>query len=364
MVVERGPAKAELVLSEDERSALERGARRPKSAQRLALRCRIVLACAAGTSNLEVARELGISRATVGKWRSRFVASRLDGLTDDPRPGVPRSISDEKVEEVVVKTLEQMPTDATHWSTRSLAKQVGISPASVARIWAAFGLQPWRSETFKLSTDPLFVEKVKDVVGLYLDPPERAVVLAVDEKSQIQALNRFQPVLPMMPGTPERRSHDYVRSGTTSLFAALDTVNGTVISSLHRRHRAVEFKKFLERIDAEVPDELDVHLILDNYATHKTPTIKRWLLRHPRFHLHFTPTGSSWLNLIERWFGELTTKKIKRGAHRSVTELERDIKEWVKTWNENPRPYVWVKTADEILASLARYCKRISEAGH
>ncbi len=257
-----------------------------------------------------------------------------------------------------------MPTDARHWSTRSLAKQVGISPASVARIWAAFGLQPWRSETFKLSTDPLFVEKVKDVVGLYLDPPERAVVLAVDEKSQIQALNRFQPVLPIMPGTPERRSHDYVRYGTTSLFAALDTVNGTVISSLHRRHRALEFKKFLERIDAEVPDELDVHLILDTYATHKTPTIKRWLLRHPRFQLHFTPTGSSWLNLIERWFGELTTKKIKRGAHRSLTELERDIKEWVKTWNENPRPYVWVKTADQILASLARYCKRISDAGH
>jgi transposase len=330
----------------------------------LALRCRIVLGCAAGASNLEVARELGVSRATVGKWRSRFVARRLDGLSDEPRPGVPRSISDDKVEEVVVKTLEAMPKDATHWSTRSLAKQVGISPASVGRIWAAFGLQPWRSETFKLSTDPLFVEKVKDIVGLYLDPPERAVVLAVDEKSQIQALNRFQPVLPMLPGTPERRTHDYLRYGTTSLFAALDTINGSVISSLHRRHRAVEFKKFLERIDSEVPDELDVHLILDNYATHKTPTIQRWLLRHPRFHLHFTPTGSSWLNLVERWFGELTTKKIKRGAHRSVTELERDIKDWIKTWNENPRPYVWVKTADQILASLTRYCKLISEAGH
>ncbi len=363
-VVERGPAKAELVLSEDERATLERWARRPKSAQRLALRCRIVLACAAGASNLEVARELRVSRSTVGKWRSRFVAARLDGLSDDPRLGVPRSISDEKVEEVLVKTLESMPKDATHWSTRSLAKQVGISPASVGRIWGAFGLQPWRSETFKLSTDPQFVEKVKDVVGLYLDPPERAVVLAVDEKSQIQALNRFQPVLPMLPWTPERRSHDYTRHGTTSLFAALDTLNGTVISSLHRRHRALEFKKFLERIDAEVPDELDVHLILDNYATHKTPTIKRWLQRHPRFHLHFTPTGSSWLNLVERWFGELTTKKIKRGAHRSVTELERDIKTWIETWNENPRPYVWVKTADQILASLTRYCIRISEAGH
>jgi transposase len=313
---------------------------------------------------MDVAQELGVSRSTVGKWRSRFVARRLDGLSDEPRPGVPRSISDEKVEEVLVKTLETMPADATHWSTRSLAKRVGISPASVGRIWDAFGLQPWRSESFKLSTDPLFVEKVKDIVGLYLDPPERAVVLAVDEKSQIQALNRFQPVLPMLPGTPERRSHDYVRYGTTSLFVALDTLNGTVISSLHRRHRAIEFKKFLERIDAEVPDELEIHLILDNYSTHKTPAVKRWLLRHPRFHLHFTPTGSSWLNLVERWFGELTTKKIKRGAHRSVTELERDIKSWIKTWNENPRPYVWVKTADQILASLTRYCKRISEAGH
>ena len=245
------------------------------------------------------------------------------------------------------------------WRSRSGSRL----PAS-GRIWGAFGLQPWRSESFKLSSDPLFVDKVKDVVGLYLDPPERAVVLAVDEKSQIQALNRFQPVLPMLPGTPERRSHDYVRYGTTILFAALDTVDGTVISSLHRRHRAIEFKKFLERIDAEVPDELDVHLILDNYSTHKTPAVKRWLLRHPRFHLHFTPTGSSWLNLVERWFGELTTKKIKRGAHRSVAELERDINAWIETWNENPRPYVWVKTADQILDSLARYCTRISEAGH
>ena len=359
-----GRVKAELVLSEDERVTLERWARRPKSAQRLAQRSRIVLACANGASNLEVAKDLGVSPATVGKWRSRFVARRLEGLNDEHRSGVPRSISDEVVEDVIVKTLEEMPKDATHWSTRSLAKTVGISPASVQRIWGAFGLQPWRTESFKLSSDPLFIEKVKDVVGLYLDPPEHAVVLAVDEKSQIQALNRFQPVLPMLPGTPERRSHDYTRHGTTSLFAALSILDGTVITSLHKRHRAVEFKKFLERIDAEVPADLDVHLIADNYATHKTPAIKRWLTRHPRFQLHFVPTGSSWLNLVERWFSELTTKKIKRGSHRSVPELERDIKEWVKSWNEDPRPYVWVKTADQILASLARYCIRISESGH
>src|SRR5487761_288662 len=360
MVVERGPAKAELVLSEDERATLERWARRPKSAQRLALRCRIVLACAEGASNLQVASELGLSRSTDGKWLSRFVALWLDGLSDDPRPGVPRSISDEKVEQVVVKTLEEMPKDATHWSTRSLARQVGISPASVGRIWNAFGLQPWRYETFKLSTDPLFVEKVKDVVGLYLDPPERAVVLAVDEKSQIQALNRFQPVLPMLPGTPERRSHDYTRHGTTSLFAALDMASGKVIGSLHRRHRAAEFKKFLEKIDTEVPGDLTVHVVLDNYATHKTPDIHRWLLRHPRFHLHFTPTSGSWLNMVERWFGELTEKKIKRGAHTSIQNLERDFRECVANWNANPRPYVWTKTADQILDSLARYCQRIS----
>ncbi len=363
-MAQRGRPTTPLALSDDEQATLERWARRPKSSQRLAQRSRIVLACASGASNLAVAERLGITPATVGKWRSRFVAHRLDGLIDEPRPGVPRSIADDKVEAVIVTTLEQLPADATHWSTRSLAKVVGISPASVGRIWDAFGLQPWRSESFKLSTDPQFVDKVKDVVGLYLDPPEHAVVLAVDEKSQIQALNRFQPVLPMLPGTPQRRSHDYVRHGTTSLFAALDMLNGTVITSLHRRHRAVEFKAFLERINNEVPDDLDVHLVLDNYATHKTPAIKRWLLRHPRFHLHFTPTGASWLNLVERWFAELTNKKIKRGSHTSVQALERDIKAWVATWNESPRPYVWVKTADQILSSLALYCTRISDAGH
>jgi len=258
---------------------------------------------------------------------------------------------------------KRSPADATHWSTRSMARAMGLSQSSVSRIWRAFGLQPQRAESFKLSTDPLFIEKVRDVVGLYLDPPERAVVLCVDEKSQIQALARFQPILPMLTGTPERRSHDYVRHGATSLFAGLDTLTGRVIGALHRRHRASEFKAFLTRLDATVPAGLAVHLVLDNYATHKTPTIRRWLLRHRRFTLHFTPTGASWLNLVERWFAELTTKKIKRGAHTSVPNLEGDIRGWIATWNENPRPFVWVKTADQILAALARYCGRISDSG-
>ncbi len=330
----------------------------------MALRARIILASAAGATNVAVAEELGVGPTTVGKWRRRFLASRLDGLFDEPRPGAPRKISDEQVEAVIVKTLEEQPADATHWSTRSMARAMGMSQTSISLIWRAFGLQPQRTESFKLSSDPLFVDKVRDVVGLYLDPPERAVVLCVDEKSQIQALARFQPILPMLLGTPERRSHDYVRHGTTSLFAGLDTLTGRVIGSLHRRHRASEFRSFLERIDAEVPADLAVHLVLDNYATHKTPAIKRWLLRHPRFHLHFTPTGASWLNLVERWFAELTTKKIKRGAHTSVPALERDIRAWIATWNEDPRPFVWLKTADQILASLARYCERISNSAH
>jgi transposase len=359
---DRGRPKAELVLSTEERLALERLANRRKSAQAMAMRARIVMCCAKGDTNQRVAQQLGVSQAMVGKWRRRFVEHRLGGLSDDPRPGAPRKITDDQVEAVIVKTLEEKPKDATHWSTRSMATQVGMSQTTVNRIWQAFGLQPHRSESFKLSTDPLFIEKVRDVVGLYLDPPERACVLCVDEKSQIQALNRFQPILPMMPATPERRSHDYVRHGTTSLFAALDMASGKVIGSLRQRHRATEFKKFLIQIDKEVPNHLDVHLILDNYATHKTPEIKRWLLRNPRFHLHFTPTSSSWLNMVERWFGELTDKKIKRGAHTSVHALEKDIREWIKLWNENPRPYVWVKTADQILASLARYCARVSAA--
>jgi transposase len=336
-----------------------------KTPQRVALRTQIVLGAAAGQSNNGLAKALGISRPTLLRWRERYVEAGVAGLLKDaPRPGRHKRIQADKVAAIVEATLHTTPRDATHWSVRSMAQRQRVSPATVHRIWQAANLQPHRTKTFKLSRDPHFVRKLRDVVGLYMNPPAKALVLSVDEKSQIQALNRFQPVLPMLPGTPERRTHDYIRYGTTSLFAALDTANGTVISSLHRRHRAIEFKKFLERIDAEVPDELDVHLILDNYSTHKTPTVKRWLLRHPRFHLHFTPTGSSWLNLVERWFGELTTKKIKRGAHRSVPELEREIKAWIETWNENPRPYVWVKTADQILASLARYCIRISEAGH
>jgi transposase/transposase-like protein len=360
-----GRPKEPLVLSDEERVSLERLTKRRKSAQAIALRARIVLACAEpGVTNLAVAAELGVNPATVGKWRARFIERRLNGLLDEDRPGAPRKITDDKVEKLIVKTLEEKPKDATHWSTRSMAQATGMSQTSISLIWRAFNLQPHRADSFKLSTDPLFIEKVRDVVGLYLDPPERAVVLCVDEKSQIQALNRFQPILPMMPGTPERRSHDYVRHGTTSLFAALDMASGKVIGSLHRRHRAAEFKKFLERINAEVPDDLDVHLILDNYATHKTPDIHRWLLRHPRFHLHFTPTSGSWLNMVERWFGELTTKKIKRGAHTNVPNLERDIRDWIVLWNEDPRPYVWVKTADQILESIARYCDRISDSAH
>jgi len=358
-----GRPKLPLVLSDEERLTLERLTNRRKSAQAMALRARIVLACAKpGATNLAVAASLGVNPATVGKWRARFVDMGLKGLFDEDRPGAPRTITDDKIEGLIVKTLEDKPADATHWSTRSMAKATGMSQTSISLIWRAFGLQPHRAESFKLSTDPLFIEKVRDIVGLYLDPPERAVVLCVDEKSQIQALNRFQPILPMMLGTPERRSHDYVRHGTTSLFAALNMASGKVIGSLHRRHRAAEFKKFLIRIDEEVPEGLDIHMILDNYATHKTPDIHRWLLKHPRFHLHFTPTSGSWLNMVERWFGELTTKKIKRGAHTNVPNLEKDIREWIALWNENPRPYVWVKTADQILASIARYCERISAA--
>jgi len=358
------PKAVPVVLSEAERTQLEAWVRRPKSAQALALRSRIVLAAAEGGSNVEVGERLGVDRATVRKWRNRFASERLDGLLDEPRPGRPRTISDEQVEAVITKTLESTPKNATHWSTRSMAAESGLTQSAVSRIWRAFGLQPHRQDKWKLSKDPQFVEKVKDVVGLYLAPPERAVVLCVDEKSQIQALDRTAPILPMLPGTPQRATHDYKRHGTSSLYAALDITTGQVIGQLHARHRAVEFKKFLNTLDKEVPDDLAVHLVMDNVSTHKTPAIQRWLVAHPRFVVHFTPTSSSWLNLVERWFSELTTKKLKRGAHTSVRELNADIRAWIETWNENPRPYVWTKTSDQILESIARYCERINASGH
>jgi transposase len=351
-------------LSEEERAQLESWARRRRSAQALAQRCRVVLLAAEGLNNTEIAERLGVHRPMVRKWRSRFAEYRLDGLIDEPRPGKPRTITDEQVEEVIVKTLESTPKDATHWSTRSMAREVGLTQSAVLRIWQAFGLQPHRQETWKLSKDPQFVAKVRDVVGLYLNPPERAVVLCVDEKSQIQALDRTAPILPLLPGTPQRATHDYKRAGTSSLYAALDITSGQVIGSLHARHRAIEFKKFLQTLDREVPDELDVHVILDNSSTHKTPAVKKWLLAHPRFVLHFTPTSSSWLNLVERWFSELTSKKLRRGTHRSVHELNTDIRGWIETWNENPRPYIWTKTADQIIETISRYCNRINASGH
>src|SRR5580692_12027639 len=306
-----GRPKVALVLNAEEQTVLSQWARRRKTAQALALRARIVLACAEKVSNQQVAAELGITQQTVGKWRQRFVRDRLAGLLDEPRPGAPRTVSDADVERILTMTLESTPPDATHWSTRSFAQRVGLSQSSISRIWRAFGLQHHRSETFKLSTDPLFIAKVRDIVGLYLEPPDRALVLCVDEKTQIQALDRSQPLLPMRPGQAERRTPDYLRHGTINLFAALDAKAGTVIGEFHQRHRAVEFRSFLATIDAAVPDELELHLILDNYGTHKTPAIKRWLLRHPRFHLHFTPTGGSWLNLVERWFALLTERQLR-----------------------------------------------------
>src|SRR5271154_5401596 len=348
-----GRRAADVDLQAGDRVVLEGWAQRPKTAQALAMRARIVLKAADWVSATETASEMKFCLQTVGKWRKRFAEQGVDGLLDEPRPGQPRKVTDADVERVLTLTLESKPVDATHWSTRTMAKAAGINQTAISRIWRAFALAPHRSESFKLSKDPLFIDKVRDIVGLYMNPPERALVLCVDEKSQIQALERTAPLLPIRPGQAERRTHDYLRHGTTSLFAALDTKTGKVISQLQRRHRSVEFRKFLDTIEASVPPELGVHLVMDNYGTHKTPMIRRWLVRHPRFQLHFTPTGSSWLNLVERWFSELTTKKIKRGAHRSVPELERDIRAWIATWNENPRPYVWVKTADEILASLA-----------
>ena len=358
------PTAVEITLSDEERSVLEAWTRRRTTAQALALRARIVLAAAGQLTNAEIAERGGVSRPTVTKWRNRFAARRLEGLLDEPRPGRPRTITDEQVEAVVITTLESKPKNAAHWSTRSMATEVGVTADAVMRIWHAFGLQPHRQQTWKLSKDPQFIEKVHDICGLYLNPPERAVVLCVDEKSQIQALDRTAPTLPMLPGTPERATHDYERNGTSSLYAALNVQSGEVIGSLHQRHRAIEFLKFLKTIDRNVPAHLDVHLVLDNASSHKTPAVRRWLAQHPRFVLHFTRTSSSWINLVERWFSELTTKLLRRGAHRSVRQRNADIRRWIDSWNENPRPYVWVKTADEILDSINRYCERINPTAH
>jgi transposase len=355
----RGRPKATLTVTDDERLKLVSWAKRPTAAQRLALRARIVLACADGLTNRTVAAQLGITPHTVGKWRGRFLALRLEGLADEPRPGAPRSVTDAQVEDVIARTLEGKPQDATHWSTRLMAKAAGVSQSAVVRIWHAFGLKPHLSETFKLSTDPFFVEKVRDVVGVYLDPPDKAVVLCVDEKSQVQALDRTQPLLPLGPGQAERRTHDYVRHGTTSLFAALEVATGKVIGECYRRHRHQEFLKFLGRIDEAVPEEegVSIHLVLDNYGTHKTPAVKRWLLRHPRYVLHFTPTSGSWLNLVERFFGALTERQLRRGAFRSVAALEAAIKEYLERHNQDPKPFVWTASAELIFAKLRHTCE-------
>lgn len=355
-----------LTLTDDERQTLQAWARRPKTAQRLALRSRIVPACGEGRDNGAVAARLGVNRTTVGKWRRRFLDARLDGLCDEPRPGAPRTITDAKVEEVITRTPETKPRAATHWSTRSMAGEVGLSQTAISRAWRALGLKPHRAEAFKLSTDPLFIEKVRDAVGLYLDPPDRALVLCVDEKSQVQALDRTQPLLPVAPGSPERHTHDYARNGTTSLFAALDVATGKAIGKCYKRHRAREFLKFLDQIDASVPREegVEAHLILDNDGTHKTPAVKRWFLRHPESHLHFTPTSGSWLDLVERFFAAITEKRIRRGAFRSVQALEKAIMEYLEHHNASAEPFVWTATADMIFRKIEKVCERTSNSGH
>src|SRR5262245_16095590 len=361
-----GRPKKTLILTETERQELQSMAHRARTTPALAQRARVILACAEGQNNCQVARRLRVSATTVWKWRSRFVSKRVAGLLDEPRPGAPRQIGDEKIEDVIVRTLESTPRGATHWSTRSMAKATGYSHMTISRVWRAFGLQPHRSETFKLSSDPLLIEKVRDVVGLYVNPPEHAVVLCVDEKSQIQALDRTQPLLPMQPGQTERRTHDYARHGTTSLFAALNVATGEVIGRCLRRHRHQEFLKFLNEIDANVPKEpgVEIHLVMDNYGTHKSPAVKRWFLRHPEYHLHFTPTSSSWLNQVERFFAEITEKRIRRGAFRSVGALEQAIKEYLEDHNRNPRPFVWTADADLILGRVKAICQRTSDSGH
>lgn len=355
------PKPVPLELTDVERATLEGWTRRRSLSAARVQRARIVLASADGATIAEVSRLLGCSSSTVSKWRARWLRDRLEGLEDEPRPGRPRTVTDERVNALIEQTLQSKPVCGdTHWSTRSAAKASGLSQSAVWRIWRTFGLKPHAVQSWKLSSDPDFVAKVRDVVGIYLNPPENALVLAVDEKSQMQAIDRTAPILPLMPGTPERATHDYVRHGTTSLFAAFDVSSGAVITAHHRRHTHVEFLKFLKTIDAAVPKDLDLHLVLDNYATHKTPQVKAWLVKHPRFHLHFTPTSSSWLNLVERWFAELTTRKLRRSAHRSVLELERDVQAWTIQWNKNPKPFIWTKTADEILATIAAYCTQLT----
>jgi transposase len=353
-------------LTADERAKLVTWSRRPTIAQRLALRAKIVLASAEGQANTTIATDLRITLPTVGKWRQRFLDHRLDGLTDEPRPGTPRTIADTRVEEIVTKTLESKPKNATHWSTRGMAQASGLSQTAISRIWRAFGLKPHLHETFKFSTDPYFVEKVRDVVGLYLNPPDRAIVLSVDEKSQVQALDRTQPILPMTPGQAERGTHDYVRNGTTSLFSALNVVTGKVIGKCYRRHRHQEFLKFLAEIDAAIPVEegVTIHLVMDNYATHKTPAVKRWLTRHPRFVVHFTPTSASWINQVERFFAAITEKRIRRGAFKTVRALEEAIESYLAEHNADPKPFRWTATAELILQKVEEVCKRTSNSGH
>jgi transposase len=359
-----GRPRKPLILTNEERERLDSLAHRARSQPLLARRARVVLASAEGLDNKSVARKLRCSVGMVGKWRGRFLKERLDGLYDEPRPGAPRRVSDAQVEQVIVQTLESTPRGQTHWSTRELANVTGLSRMTISRIWHAFGLQPHRTESFKLSPDPLLIEKVRDIVGLYMNPPDHALVFCVDEKSQIQALDRTQPMLPLRPGQLERRTHDYKRHGTTSLFAALELKTSRVIGQLHRRHRSHEFRRFLDAIEANVPAELDVHIVLDNYGTHKTAIIRKWFAKRPRFHVHFTPTYGSWINLVERWFAEITNKRIRRGVFRSVKELEAAIREYIDVHNENPKPFVWIRTADEILASIARFAQRTRTAVH
>ena len=367
------PRLQPVVLTDAERAELEALAGRRRTAQGLAERARIVLAASEGGSCPQIGARLGVHRATVRKWWHRFTEHRLEGLRDDPRPGTPRTIEDARIEAVLARTLDSLAADGTHWSSRGMAKASGLSTSTVQRIWRAFGLQPHRAETFKLSTDPDFVAKVRDVVGLYMAPPERALVLCVDEKSQIQALDRTQPLLPMRPGQAERRSHDYKRHGTTSLFAALDVATGRVIGKCYARHRASEFRRFLDEVEANVPKDLDVHLVMDNYATHKAPAVKAWLLKRPRWHVHFTPTSASWLNQVERFFALLTQRQLRRGVHRSVAQLQDAITAFLDSNNTAPKPFRWTKTADDILASIERFCLlnevkasgiRTSEPGH